>query len=43
MGLFISTIGIKRIEAKITLLDLAYNMHRLESSTNAGQPQDSCA
>jgi IS5 family transposase len=29
MGLFIRTIGIKRAEAKITLANLAYNMHRL--------------
>jgi IS5 family transposase len=29
MGLFIRTIGIKRAEAKITLTNLAYNMHRL--------------
>lgn len=29
MGLFIRTIGIKRAEAKITLVNLAYNMHRL--------------
>ena len=29
MGLFIRTIGIKRVEAKITLANLAYNMHRL--------------
>ena len=29
MGLFIRTIGLKRAEAKITLANLAYNMHRL--------------
>jgi IS5 family transposase len=29
MGLFIRTIGVKRAEAKITLTNLAYNMHRL--------------
>ena len=29
MGLFIRTIGIKRAEAKITLANFAYNMHRL--------------
>jgi IS5 family transposase len=29
MGLFIRTIGIKRAEAKITLANLVYNMHRL--------------
>lgn len=29
MGLFIRTIGIKRAEAKITLANLAFNMHRL--------------
>jgi IS5 family transposase len=29
MGLIIRTIGIKRAEAKITLANLAYNMHRL--------------
>lgn len=29
MGLFIRTIGIKRAEAKITLVNIAYNMHRL--------------
>ena len=29
MGLFIRTIGIKRAEAKITLVNLAYNMNRL--------------
>lgn len=29
MGLFIRTIGIKRAEAKITLANLGYNMHRL--------------
>jgi len=29
MVLFIRTIGIKRTEAKITLANLAYNMHRL--------------
>jgi len=29
MGLFIRIIGIKRAEAKITLANLAYNMHRL--------------
>lgn len=29
MGLFIRTIGIKRAEGKITLANLAYNMHRL--------------
>ena len=29
MGLFVRTIGIKRAEAKITLANLAYNMHRL--------------
>lgn len=29
MGLFIPTIGIKRAEAKVTLANLAYNMHRL--------------
>ncbi len=29
MGLFIRTIGIKRAEAKITLANLAHNMHRL--------------
>jgi IS5 family transposase len=29
MSLFIRTIGIKRAEAKITLANLAYNMHRL--------------
>ena len=29
MGLYIRTIGIKRAEAKITLANLAYNMHRL--------------
>ena len=29
MGLFIRTIGIKRAEAKVTLANLAYNMHRL--------------
>ena len=29
MGLFIRTIGIKRAEAKITLANMAYNMHRL--------------
>ena len=29
MGLFIRNIGIKRAEAKITLANLAYNMHRL--------------
>ena len=29
MGLFIRTIGIRRAEAKITLANLAYNMHRL--------------
>lgn len=29
MGLFIRTIGIKRAEAKITLVNLAYNMKRL--------------
>jgi IS5 family transposase len=31
MGLFIGTIGLKRAEAKITLANLAYNMHRLLS------------
>lgn len=29
MGLLIRTIGIKRAEAKVTLANLAYNMHRL--------------
>jgi IS5 family transposase len=29
MGLFVRTIGIERAEAKITLANLAYNMHRL--------------
>lgn len=29
MGLFIRTIGIKRAEARITLANLAFNMHRL--------------
>ncbi|GMM61954.1 hypothetical protein NUTIK01_27310 [Novosphingobium sp. IK01] len=29
MGLFIRTIGIKRAEAKITLANLAFNMHSL--------------
>lgn len=29
MGLFIRTIGIKRAQAKVTLANLAYNMHRL--------------
>ncbi|HEX4828615.1 MAG TPA: IS5 family transposase [Xanthobacteraceae bacterium] len=29
MGLFIRTIGIRRAEAKITLANLAFNMHRL--------------
>jgi len=29
MGLFIRTIGLNRAEAKITLANLAYNMHRL--------------
>lgn len=29
MGLFIRSIGIKRAEARITLANLAYNMHRL--------------
>ena len=29
MGLFIRTIGIKRAEAKIILVNLAYNMRRL--------------
>lgn len=29
IGLFIRTIGFKRAEAKITLANLAYNMHRL--------------
>ena len=29
MGLFIRAIGLKRTEAKITLANLAYNMHRL--------------
>lgn len=29
MGLFIRTIGLKRAEARITLANLAYNMHRL--------------
>lgn len=29
MGLFIRTIGLRRAEAKITLANLAYNMHRL--------------
>ena len=29
MGLFIRTIGIARTEAKITLANLAFNMHRL--------------
>ena len=29
MGLFVRTIGIARAEAKITLANLAYNMHRL--------------
>ncbi len=29
MGLFIRSIGIKRAEAKITLANLAYTMHRL--------------
>lgn len=29
MRLFIRTIGIKRAEAKVTLANLAYNMHRL--------------
>ena len=29
MGLIIRTIGIKRAEARITLANLAYNMHRL--------------
>ena len=29
VGLFIRTIGLKRAEAKITLANLAYNMHRL--------------
>ena len=29
MGLFIRTIGITRAEAKITLVNLAYNMKRL--------------
>jgi len=29
MGLYIRTIGIKRAEAKITLVNLAYNMNRL--------------
>jgi len=29
MGLYIRTIGIKRAEAKITLVNLAYNMKRL--------------
>lgn len=39
MGLFIRTIGIKRAEAKITLVNLAYNMKRLifhERRTAAG-------
>jgi IS5 family transposase len=31
MGLFISTIGIVRAEAKITLANLAYNIDRLIS------------
>ena len=29
MGLFVRTIGLVRAEAKITLANLAYNMHRL--------------
>lgn len=29
MGLFVRTIGLKRAEAKITLANLTYNMHRL--------------
>lgn len=29
MSLFIRTIGIKRAEAKVTLANLAYNLHRL--------------
>lgn len=29
MGLLIRTIGIKRANAKITLANFAYNMHRL--------------
>lgn len=29
IGLFVRTIGIARAEAKITLANLAYNMHRL--------------
>lgn len=29
MGLFVRTIGLNRAEAKITLGNLAYNMHRL--------------
>lgn len=29
MGLFIRTIGIKRAEAKVTLANLAYSIHRL--------------
>jgi transposase, IS5 family len=29
MGLFIRTIGLRRAEAKITLVNLAYNMKRL--------------
>ena len=29
MGLFVRTIGIKRAEAKITLCESAYNMHRV--------------
>ena len=29
MGLFVRTIGIRRAEAKITLANLAFNIHRL--------------
>lgn len=29
MGLFIRVIGIRRAEARITLANLAFNMHRL--------------
>ena len=42
MGLFIRTIGIKRAEAKITLANLAYNMHRLISRERR-QRRDNCA
>ncbi len=39
MGLFVRTIGIARAEAKITLANLAFNMHRLifhETRTTTG-------